>query len=59
HSAWSSLAQDYLEIMLSVSSNCVFLQGGIIISKCCSCLKGNIVEALQCIKCAIQHDLLF
>jgi hypothetical protein len=22
-------------------------------SKCCNCLKGDIVEALQCIKCAI------
>ena len=31
----------------------------ITISKWHSCLKGDIVEALQCIKCAIQHDLLF
>ena len=27
--------------------------------KCCNCLKGDIVEALQCIKCAIRHDLIF
>ncbi|KAI9508592.1 hypothetical protein F5148DRAFT_979598, partial [Russula earlei] len=54
------LTWDYLEIMSSsVSSKCAFLQGGITISKHCSCLKGNIVEALQCMKCVIQHDLLF
>ena len=34
-------------------------QGGITISKRCNCLKGDIVEALQCIKCGIQYDLLF
>ena len=44
---------------LSVSSEWAFSQGGITISKCRSCLKGDIVEALQCIKCAIWHDLLF
>ena len=43
----------------SVSSKHVFSQGGITISKCWNCLKGDIVEALQCIKCAIRHDLLF
>jgi hypothetical protein len=46
-------------MLSSVSSEHAFSQGGITISKCCSCLKGDIVEALQCIKCAIQHDLLF
>jgi hypothetical protein len=60
HPAWGSLAQDYLAIILSsVSSERAFSQGGITISKWHSCLKGNIVEALQCIKCAIWHDLLF
>ena len=44
---------------LSVSSERAFSQGGITISKCRNCLKGDIVEALQCIKCAIRHDLLF
>ncbi|KAI9510336.1 hypothetical protein F5148DRAFT_1147611 [Russula earlei] len=34
-------------------------RGGITISKCHSCLTGDIVEALQCIKCAIWCDLLF
>lgn len=43
----------------SVSSERVFSQGGITISKRRSRLKGDIVEALQCIKCAIRHDLLF
>jgi hypothetical protein len=43
----------------SVSSERAFSQGGITISKRCSCLKGDIVEALQCIKCAMRHDLLF
>lgn len=51
---------DYLAIMLSlVSSECAFSQGGITVSKHWNCLKGDIVEALQCIKCAIRHDLLF
>ncbi len=43
----------------SVSSERAFSQGGITISKRRSRLKGDIVEALQCIKCAIRHDLLF
>jgi hypothetical protein len=43
----------------SVSSEWAFLQGGITISKHRNCLKGDIVEALQCIKCAIRHHLLF
>jgi hypothetical protein len=43
----------------SVSSERAFSQGGITISKRRNRLKGDIVEALQCIKCAIRHDLLF
>jgi hypothetical protein len=43
----------------SVSSEHVFSQGGITITKRRNRLKGDIVEALQCIKCAIRHDLLF
>jgi hypothetical protein len=43
----------------SVSSERAFSQGGLTISKCRNSLKGDIVEALQCIKCAIRHDLLF
>jgi hypothetical protein len=43
----------------SVSSERAFLQGGITISKHRNRLNGDIVEALQCVKCAIRHDLLF
>ncbi|KIM87794.1 hypothetical protein PILCRDRAFT_85648 [Piloderma croceum F 1598] len=57
---WTSIAQDYLSIMAaSVSSEQTFSQGGITISKCRNRLKGDIVEALQCVKCALHHDLLF
>ena len=42
-----------------VSSECAFSQGGITITKQWNQLKGDIVEALQGIKCAIQQDLLF
>jgi hypothetical protein len=43
----------------SVSSERAFSQGGITISKRRNRLRGDIVEALQCIKCAIRNDLLF
>jgi 3'-phosphoadenosine 5'-phosphosulfate sulfotransferase len=43
----------------SVSSERAFSQGGITVSKLRNRLKGDLVEALQCIKCAIRHDLLF
>jgi hypothetical protein len=43
----------------SVSSEHAFSQRGITITRLRSCLKGDIVEALQCLKCAIRHDLLF
>jgi hypothetical protein len=43
----------------SVSSERAFSQGGITVSKRRNRLKGDIVEALQCVKCAIRHDLLF
>jgi hypothetical protein len=45
--------------VLSVSSERAFSQGGITISKHRNRLQGNIVEALQCVKCAIQDNLLF
>jgi hypothetical protein len=60
HPAWSSLARDYLAIMSSsVSSERAFSKGGITVGKRRSCLKGDIVEALQCVKCAILSELLF
>jgi hypothetical protein len=43
----------------SVSSERAFSQGGITISKQRSRLKGDIVEALQCVKCSLRNDLLF
>ncbi len=46
----------------SVSSKHAFSQDGITITKSRNWLKGDIIEALQCIKCAIVaicHDLLF
>jgi hypothetical protein len=57
---WASLARDYLLIMAaSVSSERAFSQGRITISKWHNQLKGDIVEALQCVKCALCHELLF
>jgi hypothetical protein len=57
---WSSLAHDYLSMMAtSVSSKCAFSLSAITISKRHSCLTGNVVKALQCLKCFIQRDLLF
>lgn len=43
----------------SVSSERAFSQGGITISKHRNRLKGDIVEALQCVKCSLRNDLLF
>lgn len=57
---WASLARDYLAIMSSsVSSERAFSQGGITITKRRNRLKADIVEALQCVKCALRQDLLF
>jgi hypothetical protein len=42
----------------SVSSERAFSGGGITLTDCCNRLKGDIVEALQIVKCAIQKDLL-
>ncbi|KAG6880562.1 hypothetical protein C0993_005780 [Termitomyces sp. T159_Od127] len=43
----------------SVSSERAFSQGGLTITKDRNRLKGDVVEALQCLKCAVRHDLLF
>jgi hypothetical protein len=43
----------------SVSSERAFSSAGITISKCCKRLKGDIVEALQCLKCMYHNDLIF
>jgi hypothetical protein len=42
----------------SVSSERAFSQAGITISKRCNRLDADIVEALQCLKCLIQQDLM-
>jgi hypothetical protein len=43
----------------SVSSERAFSSAGITISKRRNRLKGIIVEALQCLKCLYQNDLIF
>jgi len=43
----------------SVSSERAFSSAGITISKRHNRLKGDIVEALECIKCIYHHGLLF
>ena len=45
--------------VIPTSSECAFLQGGMTITKQRNRLKGDIVEALQYLKCLIQHNLLF
>ena len=57
---WASLARNYLAVMASsVSSERAFSSAGITISKRHSRLKGDIVEALQFLKCLIRQDLIF
>ena len=43
----------------SVSSERAFSSAGITISKHRSRLKGDIVEALQCLKCMLRYELIF
>ena len=43
----------------SVSSERAFSAAGITISKRRNRLKGDIVEAIECIKCLLHQDLLF
>lgn len=57
---WTAMAQNYLSIMASsVSSECAFSQGGLTITKHRNRLHGNVVEALQIIKCSLRSDLIF
>ncbi|KZT06852.1 hATC-domain-containing protein, partial [Laetiporus sulphureus 93-53] len=57
---WASLARDYLAIMAtSVSSERAFSSAGITITKRRNRLKGDIVEALQALKCAYHKNLFF
>ena len=43
----------------SVSSEHAFLEAGITNGKCHNRLKGDIVEAIQCLKCMYVNDLIF
>ncbi|KAG5650903.1 hypothetical protein H0H81_010591 [Sphagnurus paluster] len=43
----------------SVSSECAFSAAGITISKCRNRLKGDIVEALEILKCLLHQGLVF
>jgi len=43
----------------SVSSERAFSSAGITLSKRRNRLKGDIVEALQCLKCMFHNDLIF
>jgi hypothetical protein len=57
---WASLARDYLSVMASsVSSERAFSSAGITISKRRNRLKGDIVEAMQCLKSIYHNHLLF
>ena len=57
---WASLAKDYLSIMgSSVCSERAFSSAGITISKRRNRLKGDVVEALQFIKCLLRNDLIY
>ncbi|PPQ84408.1 hypothetical protein CVT24_009521 [Panaeolus cyanescens] len=57
---FASLARDYLAIMAaSVLSERAFSSAGITISKRRNRLKGDIVEAIECLKCIFHHNLLF
>jgi len=55
-----SFGRDYLPIMASsVSSEHAFSAAGITLSKRRNRLKGDIVEALECLKCLLHRDLIF
>ncbi|PPQ83822.1 hypothetical protein CVT24_012453 [Panaeolus cyanescens] len=57
---FASMARDYLAVMAaSVSSERAFSSAGIRISKRRNRLKGDIVEAIECMECIYHHGLLF
>jgi hypothetical protein len=54
------MQHNYLAVMASsISSEQAFSSAGITISKHRNRLKGDIIEALQCLKCMIQKHLIF
>ena len=57
---WTAIAHDFLAIMVSsVLSDCTFSSVVLTITKCWNHLKGDVVEALQVMKCLLHHDLVF
>ena len=57
---WTAIARDFLAIMASsVSSERAFSSAALTITKCRNRLKGDVVEALQVMKCLLKHDLVF
>lgn len=57
---WGSLSRDYMAVMASsVSSERAFSAAGITISKRRNRLKGDVVEALQFLKCMLRNDLIY
>ena len=56
---WASLALDYLPIMASsVSSEWGFSSSGITITRQQNRLKGDVVEALQVVKCGLKTKMI-
>jgi hypothetical protein len=57
---WTAIARDFLANMASsVSSERAFSSAALTITKRRNRLKGDVVEALQVMKCLLQHDLVF
>lgn len=57
---WTAIARDFLAIMASsVSSERAFSSAALTITKRRNRLKGDVVEALQVMKCLLRHDLIF
>ncbi|SJL15969.1 uncharacterized protein ARMOST_19482 [Armillaria ostoyae] len=56
---WASLARDYLAVMASSVSSERAFSSALTLGKLQNRLKGDIVEALQCLKCLYCKDLFF
>ena len=57
---WAAISRDYLAIMASsVSSEHAFLLAALTITKHRYRLKGDVVEALQVMKCLLHKELVF
>ncbi|KAG1747957.1 uncharacterized protein EDB91DRAFT_1048334, partial [Suillus paluster] len=57
---WTAIACDFLAIMASsVSSEQGFSSAALTITKCHNHLKGDVIVALQVMKCLLHCDLVF